>query len=210
MYGGISDPTQPDDPLIIPRRRPATVTLAGVLLYASGAVGLLAALALLAAAGGVVDDFRERAVHFGVSPVDAADVARAIRTALLASGSGALALAVVSVALAWGVLRRSEAARIGALVVAGGGLGCALVRTSLTAFGRSVNWSVASGHADALLTDAVGQAFADAMPSWLVGLGGGLTDLESLGYLAVAALLVLPASREYFRTRILWSEQAIP
>ena len=42
------------------------------------------------------------------------------------------------------------------------------------------------------------------MPGWVAGLGGGLTDLQSLGYIAVAVLLVAPASREYFRTRVLW------
>ena len=41
------------------------------------------------------------------------------------------------------------------------------------------------------------------MPSWLVGLGGGLTDLLTLGYIAVAVLLLMPASVEYFRTRII-------
>jgi hypothetical protein len=190
--------------VIIPRRRPVPVAVAGVLLYAAGAVGILAALALLGAAGGVVDDLRSRVVAFGVSPADAADVARAMRTALLSSGAGALALAVVSLPLARGVLRRREAARVGALVVAGGSLGCAVVRTSVTAFGGNVDWSVAAGHSDPALADAVARAFAEVMPGWLAGLGGGLTDLQSLGYIAVAVLLVVPVSREYFRTRVLW------
>jgi hypothetical protein len=42
------------------------------------------------------------------------------------------------------------------------------------------------------------------MPDWFVGIGGGLTDLQSLGCLAVAGLLVAPASRAYFRTRVRW------
>jgi hypothetical protein len=184
------------------------VTLAGVLLAAGGGAGLLAAVVLLGTAGPVVDDFRNRAVGYGVSALDSADIAGAIRTALLTSGSGALALGVLSLLLARGVLRRREAARIGALVVAGASLGCALVRTSVTAFGANVDWSVAAGHADPMLTDAVARAFADATPGWLVGLGGGLTDLQSLSYIAVAVLLVAPVSREYFRTRLLWSEQA--
>lgn len=204
MFDPIEDPTQPYDPVIIPRRRPVAVTVAGVALLGAGAVGIIAALALLAAAGGIVADFRQRAVAFGVSTVDAADIGRGMRTAMVSSACGALALAVLSLALARGVLRRSEASRIAALVVAGASLGCGLVRTSITAFGASVNWSVAAGHRDPVLAASAAQAFADAMPGWFVGLSGGLTDLTALGYIAVAALLVAPQSREYFRSRVVW------
>ncbi len=204
MYDGPSDPTRPSDPVIIPRARPPSVTVAGVLLYGGGGIGMVAAVALLAGAGGVVDDFHDRALAVGVGPTEASDVAGALRTVLLSSGCGALALAALSVVLARGVLRRNEAARVGALVVAGASLGCALVRTSVTAFGRSIDWSTAAGHADALLTNQVRQAFGDAMPGWLVGIGGGLTDLQALGYIAVAVLLIAPVSREYFRTRVVW------
>ena len=204
MFDPIEDPTQPYDPVIIPRRRPVAVTVAGMALYSAGAVGIIAALAVLATAGAVVDDFRERAVALGVSSVDAADIGRGIRTALVSSGCGALALAVVSLPLARGVMRRMEAARIGALVVAGACLGCGLVRTSVTAFGTSVDWSAAAGHRDPAMAGAAAQAFADAMPGWFVGLNGGLTDLTALGYIAVAVLLVTRQSREYFRTRVVW------
>jgi hypothetical protein len=205
-----SQPPDPieDDPLIVPRKRPGTVTLAGVLLVGSGVLGLIAALALLVGAGSVVDTFRNRAMGQGLTTGEALEVANSLRTALLSSGSGALALAALSLLLARGVLRRSEASRIGALVVAGAALGCSVVRTSLTALGQNVNWSAASGlRADPVLSDQVARAFSEAMPSWLVGLGGGLTDLQSLGYIAVAVLLIAPASREYFRTRVLWYEQ---
>jgi hypothetical protein len=173
-------------------------------LYFSGAVGLVAALALLTGAGRVVNELRARAVDLGVEPVAATDVAMAVRTTLLSTGTGALALALLSLLLAWGVLRRIEAARVGALVVAVASLGCALLRTSVTAFGNGVDWSVASGDGDPLLTGRVAQAFGEAMPGWLVGLGGGLTDLQSLGYIAVTVLLIAPVSREYFRSRMAW------
>jgi hypothetical protein len=179
------------------------VAAAGAALYGAGAAGVVAALALLAAAGVVVDEFRNRVAGYGVDVAETAAMARAMRTAFLASGCGALALAVVSVWLARGVLRRNEAARVGALVVAGAGLGCALVRTSVTAFGGNVQWS-GTGHTDPAFAGDIAQAFADAMPGWFVGLSGGLTDLQSLGYIAVAVLLVLPSSREYFRTRAAW------
>lgn len=199
-----SDPTKPNDPVLIPRARPFPVAVAGVVLYASGALGLLAAFALLVGAGPVVEDFQFAVIGHGVDPVDAVDIAGAVRTALLSSGTGALALAGLSLLLARGVLRRSEAARVGALVVAAVSLGCGLVRTSVTAFGNGVDWSLASGRGDPAMAGPVSLAFADAMPNWLVGLGGGLTDLQSLGYIAVTALLIVPVSREYFRSRAEW------
>jgi hypothetical protein len=171
-------------------------------MYASGALGLLCAGALLIAAERVVRAFRGEVAQLGVGASDANDVANAIRTVLLSTGLGALALALLSFALARGVLRRNEAARIGALVVTAGSLACALVRTSVTTFGGGVDWGVAGGETASALDGEVAQAFGDAMPGWLVGLGGGLTDLQVLGYIAVAALLLLPASVEYFRTRI--------
>ncbi|MBX6749937.1 MAG: hypothetical protein IRY85_09775 [Micromonosporaceae bacterium] len=196
------DPTKPDTPVLVPRERPLAVAAAGLALGGSGVVGLLASVALLGGAGPVVDAFRARAVALGVDPVGAGEIARAIRTALLSSGTGTLALAVLSLLLTWGVLARYEAARIGALAVAAVSLGCGVIRTSVTAFGNGVDWSLAAEQHDPTMVAAVAEAFGDAMPSWLVGLGGGLTDLQSFGYIAVIVLLVVPASREYFRTRV--------
>jgi hypothetical protein len=196
------DPTGPRDELVIPRRRPESVTLAGVLMYGSGALGLLSALAVLIAAESVVHGFRREALRLGVGANEASEIANAIRTVLLSTGLGALAFAMLSVALARGVLRRNEAARIGALVIAVGSLGCGMLRTSVTAFGGSVDWTVAVRQASPALGSQVAQAFGEAMPNWLVGIGAGLTDLQALGYIAVAVLLLMPASVEYFRTRL--------
>jgi hypothetical protein len=143
-------------------------------------------------------------VALGVDLHSATQVAAAVRTTLVSSGSGALALAVLSLLLGWGVLRRSEAARVGALVVAVASLGCGLVRTSVTAFGNGIDWAVATDSADPMLPGRIGQAFGEAMPGWLVGLAAGLTDLQSLGYISVIVLLVVPVSREYFRSRMAW------
>jgi hypothetical protein len=196
------DPTKPVDPVPVPRQRPLSVAAAGLALGGSGAVGLLASVALLAGAGPVVDAFRARAVTLGVDPVGAGEVARAIRTVLLSSGTGTLALAGMSLLFAWGVLSRYEAARLGALIVSAVSLACGVVRTSVTAFGNGVDWSLVSDRHDPAMAAAVAEAFGDALPGWLVGLGGGLTDLQSFGYIAVIVLLAVPASREYFRTRI--------
>jgi hypothetical protein len=196
------DPTKPDPPVLVPRERPLAVAAAGLALGASGGVGLLASVVLLAGVGPVVDAFRAQAVASGVDPVAAGEIARAIRTVLVSSGTGTLALAVLSMLLAWGVLARYEAARVGALVVAAVSLACGVVRMSVTAFGNGVDWSLASERHDPATAAAVAQAFGEAMPGWLAGLGGGLTDLQSFGYIAVIVLLVVPASRDYFRTRV--------
>jgi len=196
------DPTSRDE-LVIPRQRPQSVTLAGVLLYVSGALGLLSAMAMLVAAESVVDGVYGEALRLGVTAADASDVANALRTVLLSSSLGALVLATLSGVLGRGVLGRNGAARIGALVVTVMALGCALVRTSVTAFGRSVDWTVATERATPALGLQIAHAFDEAMPAWLVGLGGGLTDLLTLGYISVAVLLLMPASVEYFRTRVI-------
>jgi hypothetical protein len=187
--------------MVVKRRRPDSVTLAGVFLYVAGALGLISSVALLIASGGVVDGFRGQAVELGASRNDVESAATVIRSALLSSGLGALVLAVLTAVVAFGVLRRNEAARIGALVLMAGSLGCAMVRTSVTAFGRDIEWTAGVENATASVSRDISQAYGDAMPSWLVGLGGGLTDLQALGYIAVAILLLHPASQEYFRTR---------
>jgi hypothetical protein len=195
------DPTTPREPVVIKRRRPDSVTWAGVFMAVAAVLGLISSGALLAAAGLVVDGFRGQAAGLGASRSDIESAATVIRSALFSTGLGALVLAVLTGILAFGVLRRSEAARIGALVLMAGSLGCAMVRTSVTAFGRNIEWTAGVENATASVTHDISQAYGDAMPSWLVGLGGGLTDLQALGYIAVAILLLHPASQEYFRTR---------
>jgi len=62
-----------------------------------------------------------------------------------------------------------------------------------------VDWAGAVGEGGVSSAASVGQAYGDAMPSWLVGSVGGLTDLQVLGYIAVSVLLALPVVRPYFR-----------
>lgn len=201
------DPTAPPDPVVIARPRPGSVTVAGILMHATAGLGLLASGGLIVAAAGVVEDFRTHASAFGASRDDIDATATAIRSALLTSGLAAFVLAVVTALLGRGVLRRNEAARIGALVVMIGSLGCALIRTSVTAFGGRIDWTMGVRQSSPTLAANMGQAYGDAMPGWFAGIGGGLTDLQSLGYIAVAVLLLLPVSQEYFRTRVIQADQ---
>jgi hypothetical protein len=125
-----------------------------------------------------------------------------MRTVLLSTGLGALVLAMFSVYLGRGVLRRQNAARIGALVVAIGSLACGLLRTSVTAFAAPSTGT--SRRATAILSSPTRSPRRSATRcrrgSW--GWAEALPILQTLGYIAVAILLLAPASSEYFRTRI--------
>lgn len=201
-FGIPLDPAAPRDPLVIARERPQSVTVAAVLMLGGAAVGTLSAIALFVSSALVVREFRAGAARLGIPLTDINAVAPVIRATLLSGGLGTLLLAVLVAFAARGVLRRNPAARAGALALAGLSLLCAFMSTSITALGRNVRWTVNVDHASAALVGEVAQSYSDAMPSWLVGLAGGLTDLQTLGYIAVAVLLLMPASQEYFRSRV--------
>lgn len=196
------DPTAPKNPVLVRPTRPAPVKLATVLLAAGGGVGGLSALALFAAAAWVPAGLSERAGRLGASSSDVDAMVSAARVALTVSAVVTLMLAASSVGVAV-MLRRGGRgpARVAALVLVGAGICCGLGATSYTAFGEHLDWTVAASHRSDRLAGEMGQAYGEAMPGWLVGLSGGLTDLQVLGYIAVAVLLTVPASRPYFRRR---------
>ena len=68
-------------------------------------------------------------------------------------------------------------------------------------YGRGMDWAGIVQTDGLALRDQVGRAYDDAMPGVLVGTTGGLTDLQGLGYIAGAALLLAPTSRPHFRRR---------
>jgi hypothetical protein len=194
------DPTRPRNPVLVQPTRPGPVVLATVLLYAAAGLGLLCAAALFAAAGWVPAGIRDRAGSTGASAADIEAIVSSARTALSVSATITLALAVATAVVATTLRGGGRgAARIGAFAVVAAGIFCGLGSTSYTAFGAHVDWTVAAGDRTDLLASQMGQAYGQAMPGWLVGLSGGLTDLQVLGYLAVAILLSVPAVRPYFR-----------
>jgi hypothetical protein len=188
--------------MVIARARPAAVTLAAALMAGGAVMGVLTAFGMISAAAVVASDFRSSALQLDAPLTDINAVVPLIRATLVLSGFATLALAVFVAIAARGLLRRSPFAYVAGLVLVAASLVCALMSTSITAFGRNVRWTVNIDHASPQLVGTVAQSYTDAMPSWLVGLAGGLTDLQTLGYIAVAVLLLMPASKEYFRTRL--------
>lgn len=200
-------PTAERAPVLIPRSRPAPVTLAALILCVEVALGLLSGSALLIAATTVPAAFINReldaaGVNLGGSSNAMANIdaiSNAIRAVLLGGSVVTLLLSVAAAALVVPVARGSWSARLGAFGLALAA-GCAAIgSTSYTAFGQRVDWAGAVGHGGIGSAASVGQAYGDAMPSWLVGSVGGLTDLQVLGYIAVSVLLALPVVRPYFR-----------
>jgi hypothetical protein len=200
-------PTEQRPPVLVPRSRPAPVTLVTVILCVEVALGLLSGSALLIAATTVPAAFINReidaaGVSLGGSPDAMANIdaiSNAIRAVLLGGSVVTLLLSVAAAALVVPVARGSWSARLAAFGLALAA-GCAAIgSTSYTAFGQRVDWAGAVGHGAIGSAASVGQAYGDAMPSWLVGSVGGLTDLQVLGYIAVSVLLALPVVRPYFR-----------
>ena len=207
-------PTEARPPVLIPRSRPGPVTLAAVILSAEVGLGLISGVAMMVAAGVVPAAFASQAASavastdgvpgaYGLTLADTASIdaiSNAIKAVLLGGAVVTLLLSVVAAALVVPMARGSWSARFGVygLVISAG---CAaLGSTSYTAFGQHVDWAGAVGRGGAAGL-SIGQAYGDAMPSWLVGAVGGLTDLQVLGYIAVSVLLALPAARPFFRRR---------
>jgi hypothetical protein len=197
----IPDPAQPQPPVLLPRRPPATVTLAALLMLVGAALGLIEGVALLVAAGTVPGAFRDNARGINVAANDVNTVADLIRGAFISAGVVSVLLAVAIGLLALGVRNGSNGARITTLILIVAAFCCGLGVSSYTALGRSANWTVSVSNPSEELARQVGQAYSDAMPPTLVGTTGGLTDLQSLGYIAVAVLLLVPVSNAYFRRR---------
>jgi hypothetical protein len=190
------DPTKPPDPVLVSRRRPDTVTLAGVLMMAGAILGFLHAVLVMAASGAAASDFRARAALTTATPQQIDDIAVALATWSMTAGVTGLVLSVVMVVLAVRVLRGSRAARFASLTLVAASILCGLGWSSFTVLGGT-NLRPAG------MDERTGRGIADALGFSTSGLstyiGGGLTCLQVLGYIAVLGLLLWPASSAYFR-----------
>jgi hypothetical protein len=207
-------PTDARPPVLVPRTRPGPVTLAVVILSAEVALGLLSGLAMLIAAGVVPAAFATQAASaaasadavagaYGLTTEETASiyaVSNVIKAVLLGGAVITLLLSVVGAALVVPVARGSWSARLAVYGLAISAGCAALGSTSYTAFGQRVDWAGAVGRGGPAGL-AIGQAYGEAMPTWLVGAVGGLTDLQVLGYIAVSVLLAVPVARPFFRRR---------
>jgi hypothetical protein len=191
----------PADPIRTRRRRPTTVTLARGLLLVGAILGLCSAVTLFLAARIVANGVRTAPTLTGLAPAQLDEIARVIRTVLASCGVVALALAIGLGVAAVGIGRGSRAARTGALSLVGLSLCFGLGSAAYTSLGRRVDWSSSVEPSNTQLRAQVGRAYGAAMPGLLVGTTGGLTDLQALGYIAGAVLLLAPASRPHFQRR---------
>jgi hypothetical protein len=190
-----SDPTAPREPVLVPRGRPATVTLAGVLMLGGAAAGFLNGVTTVVASGTIGREFRDRATaQTGAPAAEIANLARSVQGLFLVLGGAGAVLALAMVALAIGVLRANLAARFTAVALALISILCGGGTMGLGA-GRDFMVTLDGAQVD------VGESLRAAVPAWLTSLTAGLGCLQTLGYIAVVVLLLLPTSGAYFRRR---------
>jgi hypothetical protein len=192
----------PAHPVILRRPRPATVTLARNLMVLGGLASLASGVIILVSVGVVLSDFQRAAVSStSATPAQLESIESVVQSVLVGDGVVAVLLGVSMAVLSVGVGRGNRAARAAALVAVAVSLCFALASSADTTLGSQANWTRSVDGASAQLTAEVGRAYANAVPGLMVGATGGFTDLQSLGYLAVTVLLLVPASRRYFRPR---------
>ncbi len=194
-------PTEPATPIEPPNRRPGVVTLAAALLVIGVVWGLVLSVSYFIGAGQISDEFRRRAAGTTATPTQIDSIVAAIRSLFSLGGIISLLLAALIALLAVGVLRGNNAARVTTVVLiviaicSGAGFG------SGTAITSRAEWAVNVNDANAQLAQDLGQAYADSVPGWMVGVATGFVCLQLLGYIAVVVLLFLPVSNRFFRRR---------
>lgn len=181
-----------------PRRRPATVVIAVVIQFLIAALGLAAAVTMLAVQNTVVTNFRANAAGSTATQTQVNDVATVIRVSLIVGALVLILLAVVFAALGVGNLRGSNGTRIVTWVWCLIGL-CGACLSTVYVGSASAADTINTDGATAQTAQELGQAFRDAYPGWFTSTVGTLSVLQALGYIAVAVLLALPTSNSFYR-----------
>jgi hypothetical protein len=192
------EPSAASMPETEPRRRPVPVTVAAVLMLIGAALGLAAAITFLAAAGNIASEFRQRAENTDATPSDIDAISTGLQAGFIAGGVAVAVVAIIVGVLAFGVLRGSNAARIATLVLLALSVCCGFL-SSLSTQGVDRASDMRYGDMDSETGRQIAEALNQSVPSWLGATAGTLTCLQILGYIAVAVLLLLPASNAYFR-----------
>ncbi|HEY2950574.1 MAG TPA: hypothetical protein VGJ53_19610 [Micromonosporaceae bacterium] len=158
-------------------------------------LGLVGAITTLAMMNGFVDRFRELAAHTDATASEIDDTATAIQVVSVVVAVIGIVLALVLIGLALGDLRGSNGSRIATWVLTGFGVlfGCCGL------FGAIAQNNAAFSSGDNRTAEDLGRALADASPGWWTALSVVLSVGQALGYVAVAALLALPAANAFFR-----------
>lgn len=191
----MSYPIGSPPPPAAPTRRPAAVTAAAAVLAAMAAAGLANAVVGLLNLQGITDRLRTAADATDADGSNVEGLVAALRIGLAVGLIIALVVAVLLVVLAVGLVRASVGARIATWVVCGLGAFCGVCGLAVVVGQRLVPLNADSSDADAL------RALTDAYPGWWLGLNSALAAAQTIGYLLVALLLVLPAANRYFGQR---------
>jgi hypothetical protein len=181
------------------RKAPAVVVTAAIILVALGAIGLINAIVSLVSLESTVDRFRVLAGEVGVSARRIDDQVTQLRLQTILGAVIGLVIALALLALAYFLLKASNAARITTWVLCGIGALCACCGGAGLIFLENLDRVSVEGNRQAQEQVDLARAMADAIPGWQVGLGGTFVVLELLGYLAVAILLAMPAANAFFR-----------
>jgi hypothetical protein len=193
------EPPFPVTPVVPDRPpRPRSVTVAGILMLIGAVVGIIGGVLTILAGNSIDPEFSTRAIASGVSASDVKRIGDSVQASFSAVGVGALLLGIVLAVLTFKVLRGSNAARITTWVVLGISLCCGIGNGLLAKTLSNLSETNIEGM-DKATVRAIGDALKDSMPSWFAVGGMGATCVQVLGYIAVAVLLVLPASNAFFR-----------
>jgi hypothetical protein len=194
----VHDPAAPKAPLLVPRPRPGVVNTAAIFMFTGAAAGVANAFVAIATSTSLAREFRNRAAQTRATPAQVEEIASGLHSWSLGAGVVGLALAVVIGALALGVLRGSQACRTTAIVLAGASVCGGLAWSAFTVRGSTnLEPEGMDPQTSRLVSEAMGTSMSGA-PTYI---GGGLTCLQVLGYIAVVALLAWPTANTYFRRR---------
>ena len=202
------DPTKPNPPLLVARPRPDQVTLACILMRGGAIVGVLNAIVVMAATGASAREFRIRAGLTTATQEQIDQIANGLATWSMTAGLTGMVLSMLVAVLGVQVWRGSQAARLASLAVVGASLLCGLGWSAFTVRGgTNLQPDGMDSQTGRGISEALGMS-TSGLPTYI---GGGLTCLQVLGYIAVLGLLVWPASNPYFRRgRIVQGEQDRP
>lgn len=183
-----------------PGRRPIIVAVAAAVLFILGLLGLLNAVLSLVSLGTTTDRFHELARRVAnATPSDVDNQINQLRVQTVIGAVIGAIIAVLLMALAFWLMKGSNTARIVTWVLCGIGALCACCGgVSLFAL-SSISRVQVSGDQETEKQVDLAKALADSVPGWQKALGGTVSVLQLLGYLAVAILLALPAANAFFR-----------
>jgi hypothetical protein len=187
-------------PAVEPARKPpAVVVTAAVILFVIGLIGLINAVVSIVSLESTVDRFRVLAHEVGVSARQIDDQVTQLRAQTLIGAAIAAVLGLAVLALAYFLVKGSNGARITTWVLCGVGALCACCGGANLLLLNNLDRIIVEGDQQTREQVDLARALVDAMPGWQVGIGGTISVLQLLGYLAVAILLAMPAANTFFR-----------